>query len=164
MTDETAMSQKESGAVYVCERHPGFFFRLNGKRFNFEKHQLKVDNPEDMKAIDELLKENPVFAQKIKKVDVAAAEALVAKHQREHGGAVSGPFSSDMMAKMEANRLTARDEQFNRMDNAEEVKTALEEESNLKITHKANISKSETSAETSEQVATPKPNSLKLSK
>lgn len=137
--NETNLQQKESGAVYVCERHPGFFFRLNGKRFQFEKHQLKVDDAEDVKAIDELLEKNSAFAQKIKKVDIRAAEALVEKHKREHGGAVSGPFSSDLMAKMEANRLAARDDQFNHMPDgqADAIKTALEEESNLKVTHKA---------------------------
>lgn len=140
--EKSVQQNEDSGAVYVCEQHPGFFFRLNGKRFNFEKHQLKVDNKEDVDAIDELLKTNPVFGMKIKKVDVSAAEALVEKHKREHGGAVSGPFSSDLMAKMEAQRLADRDNQFANMKEgqADAIKQALDEESGLKITHKANSS------------------------
>ena len=128
-------------AVYACPKYSGFNFRLGDKRYVFEKHQLILDNKDEADALDDFLKTSVSFASKIKKVDLATAEALVANHVKEHGGAHSGPFSSQIMTNMEQKPLVDRDNQFANLPKgaADKITEALAAESDLIVTAKVPV-------------------------
>lgn len=88
------IASKENPVIYVCAAHAGFFFTLHKVKYRFTQHELKITDPEQEKAIDELIEKNEIFQRKIKKVDKAEAEKLVAEHQARHGGAHKGPITA----------------------------------------------------------------------
>jgi len=125
-------------AIYACEKYAGFNFRLGKTRHVFEKHQLVITDKDLAAELDDFLSSNPAFAMKVKKVDLAAAEALVENHKATHGGAHSGPFSSSAMAQMETDKLEGRDKQFAQMSPEAKAKVtdALAADSDLIVTEK----------------------------
>lgn len=125
-------------AIYACEKYAGFQFRLGETRHQFEKHQLVIIDKAIADELDDFLSTNPAFAMKVKKVDLAAAEALVANHKATHGGAHSGPFSSNAMAQMETDKLEGRDKQFAQMspEDKANVTDAMAKDSDLILTEK----------------------------
>lgn len=127
-------------AIYACKTSSGFQFRLGENRYRFEKHQLVITDEVAAKELDDFLAKTPAFAAKVQKVDLAAAEALVANHKATHGGAHSGPFSSSAMAQMETDKLEGRDKQFAQMslEDKANVTDAMAEDSDLILTEKVN--------------------------
>ena len=134
------MSDDNFQAVYACKQHPGFSFRIAGRRYKFEKHQLILQNKDEVEELDEFLASNVGFAAKIKKVTADQAESLVAQHKKAHGGAHSGMFPSNAMSQNEANKLSLRDAMFDSLPDAEsaELTEALAADS-LVATEKAPV-------------------------
>ena len=125
-------------AIYACEKYAGYNFRLGENRHVFEKHQLIITDEIIADELDDFLSTNPAFAMKVKKVDLAEAEALVENHKATHGGAHSGPFSSNAMAQMETDKLEGRDKQFAQMSTEDKanVTDAMAKDSDLILTEK----------------------------
>lgn len=134
-------NSEEVQSVYVCEKYAGFQFRAETTRFRFEKHQLILTDVDLIAEMDAAIAKHPAIAGKVKKVDYAAAEALVKNHQKTHGGAHSGPFGSNAMAGNEANKIDTRDDSLAKMPPAEkkELLAALAKESDLILTEKSKV-------------------------
>lgn len=112
---------EEFQAVYACKQYSAFSFRVDVKRYTFEKHQLIITDKDDAAEIDAALKKYPALGGKVQKVDLAQAEALVANHAATHGGAKSGPFSSSVMSQLEPNKLGDRDASLDLMGTEEKA-------------------------------------------
>lgn len=116
------MADTKFEAIYACKQHAGYMLRVGTIRYRFEKHQLIITSEEEAEAMDELLSSNTLIGAKIKKVDLAAAEALVADHVASHGGAHSGLFSSSNMSQLEPNKLGGRDASLDLMGDESKAK------------------------------------------
>ncbi len=124
--------------IYACEASAGFSFRVDEITYRFVKHQLIVEDKEEAEALDAFLAKYTVIGNKVKKVDLASAEALVQNHKDTHGGAHSGMFSSSAMAQMEQDKLENRDAQFAKMPEAAKanVVDAMAADGDLILTEK----------------------------
>jgi len=131
--------QNKFEVVYACEKFSGFSFRANETYYRFEKHQLIINDEEQAKEIDEVLKTYPAIGSKVKKVDLSAAEALVNQHKAQHGGAHSGAFGSKQMEQLEPNKLQSRDATLQNMKPQvkQEITNQLDE-SGLQMTEATN--------------------------
>lgn len=145
--------------TYACQHSSGFTFRVGDVTHRFDKHQLVIEDEEVAKELDEFLAKYPTIGNKVKKVDLSVAEALVAEHKATHGGAHSGPFSSQAMAQMETDKLEGRDAQFAKMspEAKANVTDAMAKESDLILTEKV---ASATQAEAPTLVDNTKPNKI----
>lgn len=128
-------------AVYACVRFSGFSFRVGTTTHRFEKHQLLIDDEEVAGEIDAFLKKYKSIGDKVKKVNLAAAEALVANHVATHGGAKSGPFSSLSSGQHEPNKIAERDAALSNMsvEDKQNLANKLASDSDLVMTEKTDV-------------------------
>lgn len=135
------MANSESfEAVYACAQHAGYAFRVGKKRYRFEKHQLIITDEAEAGAFDKCLKDVPTIGAKVKKVDAAAAEALVKNHIATHGGAKSGMFSSKANGQHEAEKMTEGDAQLNNVSQEDkDTITDAFKEDGLVLTEKTDV-------------------------
>ena len=125
-------------AIYACEKHAAFSFRVGEVRYKFEKHQLIVEDADEIVALDDMLAKNIPIGSKVKKVSLAQAEALVKNHQATHGGAKSGPFGSNVMGDVEKQKIIERDATLGNMtpEAKAELTKKLADDSGLIVTEK----------------------------
>lgn len=135
--------EKFKPVVYACQRHAGFQFRAGERRFRFEKHQLVVDNLADVLAIDEVCELYPQIGSKVKKVSLEQAEALVAQHIKDHGGAAKGPFTAAHGNQGDLNTIQKRDAALGAMtpEQEAELRQKLADDSELLTTKQTAVSK-----------------------
>ncbi len=99
-------------AIYYSPRYPSLVgsFPIKDeegntvqKRFQLQSGQLKLSDPEEIKALDREIATRPALSATLKKIDVATAEEAVRKHQERRlarSKAAAGPFTTQSMAQM----------------------------------------------------------------
>lgn len=122
--------------VYACKQHPGFSFKGTDRWFRFEKHQLILKNQADVDDMDMHIEKYPNIGNKVNKVQLSQAEALVQEHIRTHGGAHQGPYNSTLQNNGDLNNLKQRDAALSDMTPQQEadLREKLASESELLTT------------------------------
>lgn len=132
------MTQLEESVIYICKAHPSFSFRIGNKRHKFTKHELHLDNEEQIADLDAALIDIPTLALKVKKVDKkAAAEFVASLIKNPLGGAVKGPVSAQDILNSQK-PLQERDAAFENLEpgQEDEIIDKLNDDSNLILTQK----------------------------
>lgn len=134
------MSTPKDEVLYICKKYPQFSFRLTKSRIQFQKGELRLTDPAEIKMLDGLLETNPTFKQLIKKVDKEAAEKFVRERMRQQqSAAVKGGVTAEDI-KHAQTPLEERDANFANMtdEQSQTLTDEMQKDSDLVLTEKTN--------------------------
>jgi len=139
VAENEKVTEQEEAPVkvsYTCASAPGFSFRIDKTRFRFSQGVLVLEDQYFIDALDELIKKNPNFRQRVKKVDKAAALELMRAHQAERGGASKGGLTSQSHASSPEIPVTTGDAAMNNLtiEQQQELIDATKQDSGLNLT------------------------------